>query len=160
LLDIDTNLMIGRPNSATSCSPGGHDALHSTETGTGIVVLLAACSGGADKPAPGNGAGSKPIVLGFSRSRRERMAHRQHPLDPGAAPAAGITLRFSDAQQKQEKPDQGAALLHRQRVDVIAFSPVVETGWETVLREAKAAKIPSSSRTAPSMSATIRCTSR
>jgi simple sugar transport system substrate-binding protein len=29
-----------------------------------------------------------------------------------------------------------------QRVDVIAFSPVVETGWETVLREAKASGIP------------------
>src|SRR5690606_29269015 len=29
-----------------------------------------------------------------------------------------------------------------QRVDVIAFSPVVESGWETVLREAKAAGIP------------------
>ncbi|MBO18040.1 ABC transporter substrate-binding protein, partial [Herbaspirillum sp.] len=29
-----------------------------------------------------------------------------------------------------------------QKVDVIAFSPVVESGWETVLREAKAAKIP------------------
>ncbi len=27
-------------------------------------------------------------------------------------------------------------------MDVIAFSPVVESGWETVLREAKAAKIP------------------
>ena len=29
-----------------------------------------------------------------------------------------------------------------QKVDVIAFSPVVETGWDTVLLEAKAAKIP------------------
>ena len=108
-----------------------------------LVVLLAACSGGADKPAPGSGTGSKPIVLGFSQIGAEsewRTANTRSIQE--AAPAAGITLRFSDAQQKQENQIKALRSFVAQRVDVIAFSPVVETGWETVLREAKAAKIP------------------
>jgi len=108
-----------------------------------LVVLLAACSGGADKPAPGSGTGSKPIVLGFSQIGAEsewRTANTRSIQE--AAPAAGITLRFSDAQQKQENQIKALRSFIAQRVDVIAFSPVVETGWETVLREAKAAKIP------------------
>jgi simple sugar transport system substrate-binding protein len=70
------------------------------------------------------------------------MAYGQHAIDPGSAPAAGITLRFSDAQQKQENQIKALRSFIAQRVDVIAFSPVVETGWETVLREAKTANIP------------------
>src|SRR5262245_36866218 len=106
----------------------------------GLVVLLAACSGGADKPANG---GNPQIVLGFSQIGAEsewRTANTRSIQE--AAPAAGITLRFSDAQQKQENQIKALRSFISQRVDVIAFSPVVETGWETVLREAKAAKIP------------------
>ena len=55
---------------------------------------------------------------------------------------AGIQLRFSDAQQKQENQIKALRSFIAQRVDVIAFSPVVESGWETVLREARAANIP------------------
>ena len=106
-----------------------------------MVLLLAACSGGADKP--GGADGQKPIVLGFSQIGAEsewRTANTRSIQE--AAPAAGITLRFSDAQQKQENQIKALRSFIAQRVDVIAFSPVVETGWETVLREAKAAKIP------------------
>jgi ABC-type sugar transport system substrate-binding protein len=110
----------------------------------GLVVLLAACSGGADKPAGGDKPDAdKPIVLGFSQIGAEsewRTANTRSIQE--AAPAAGITLRFSDAQQKQENQIKALRSFIAQRVDVIAFSPVVETGWETVLREAKAAKIP------------------
>ena len=59
-----------------------------------------------------------------------------------AAKDAGIELKFSDAQQKQENQIKAIRSFIAQKVDVIAFSPVVESGWETVLREAKAAKIP------------------
>jgi simple sugar transport system substrate-binding protein len=106
-----------------------------------MVVLLTACSGGADKPAAGGG--EKPIVLGFSQIGAEsewRTANTRSIQE--AAQQAGITLRFSDAQQKQENQIKALRSFIAQRVDVIAFSPVVETGWETVLREAKAAKIP------------------
>ena len=54
----------------------------------------------------------------------------------------GFNLKFSDAQQKQENQIKALRSFIAQGVDVIAFSPVVETGWDTVLREAKAANIP------------------
>jgi len=59
-----------------------------------------------------------------------------------SAGAAGVTLKFSDAQQKQENQIKAIRSYISQKVDVIAFSPVVETGWDTVLKEAKDAKIP------------------
>ncbi len=59
-----------------------------------------------------------------------------------AAKEAGITLKFSDAQQKQENQIKAIRSFIAQKVDVIAFAPVVTTGWDTVLLEAKRAKIP------------------
>jgi galactofuranose transport system substrate-binding protein len=106
----------------------------------GMMVLLAACSGGDQ---PGANGGSKPIVLGFSQIGAESEWRTANTTSiQTAAREAGITLRFSDAQQKQENQIKALRSFIAQRVDVIAFSPVVETGWETVLREAKAAKIP------------------
>ncbi|HET9474724.1 MAG TPA: ABC transporter substrate-binding protein [Steroidobacteraceae bacterium] len=106
----------------------------------GLMVLLAACSGGDQKGANGE---TKPIVLGFSQIGAESEWRTANTTSiQTAAAEAGITLRFSDAQQKQENQIKALRSFIAQRVTVIAFSPVVETGWETVLREAKAAKIP------------------
>jgi simple sugar transport system substrate-binding protein len=86
---------------------------------------------------------AKPVVIGFSQVgaesewRSAETASIKH-----AASAAGITLKFADAQQKQENQVKAIRSYIAQRVDLIAFSPVVESGWDTVLREAKAAKIP------------------
>ena len=88
-------------------------------------------------------AQQKKIVLGFSQIGAEsewRTANTESIKQ--AAKDAGIELKFSDAQQKQENQIKAIRSFIAQKVDVIAFSPVVETGWETVLREAKAAKIP------------------
>jgi len=105
------------------------------------AALLVACSGGESTSAPGDG--TKPIVLGFSQIGAESEWRTANTTSiQSAAPEAGITLRFSDAQQKQENQIKALRSFIAQRVDVIAFSPVVETGWETVLREAKAANIP------------------
>ena len=54
----------------------------------------------------------------------------------------GFDLKFSDAQQKQENQIQAIRSYIAQGVDVIAFSPVVESGWDAVLEEAKQAGIP------------------
>jgi simple sugar transport system substrate-binding protein len=59
-----------------------------------------------------------------------------------AAARPGIELVFSDAQQKQENQIKALRNFIVQDVDVIAFSPVVETGWEPVLKEIKEAQIP------------------
>ncbi|MBX3608046.1 MAG: ABC transporter substrate-binding protein [Piscinibacter sp.] len=83
------------------------------------------------------------IVLGFSQIGAEsewRTANTESIKS--AAKEAGIELKFSDAQQKQENQIKAIRSFIAQKVDVIAFSPVVESGWGTVLREAKAAKIP------------------
>lgn len=54
----------------------------------------------------------------------------------------GYTLKFSDAQQKQENQIKAIRSFVAQGVDGIILAPVVETGWENVLQEAKRAKIP------------------
>ena len=86
---------------------------------------------------------AKPLVIGFSQVGAEsewRTANTVSIKD--AAKKEGITLKFADAQQKQENQVKAIRSFIAQRVDLIAFSPVVESGWDTVLREAKAAKIP------------------
>ena len=83
------------------------------------------------------------IVLGFSQIGAEsewRTANTESIKS--AAATMNIDLRFADAQQKQENQIKALRSFIAQKVDVIAFSPVVETGWDTVLQEAKAAKIP------------------
>jgi ABC-type sugar transport system substrate-binding protein len=84
-----------------------------------------------------------PLVIGFSQVGAEsewRTANTVSIKD--AAKKDGVTLKFADAQQKQENQVKAIRSFIAQKVDVIAFSPVVESGWDTVLREAKAAKIP------------------
>jgi galactofuranose transport system substrate-binding protein len=87
--------------------------------------------------------GQKKIVLGFSQIGAEsewRTANSESIKS--SAKEAGIELKFSDAQQKQENQIKAIRSFIAQKVDVIALSPVVESGWDTVLKEAKAAKIP------------------
>ncbi|OON64008.1 LacI family transcriptional regulator [Massilia sp. KIM] len=86
---------------------------------------------------------AKPLTIGFSQVGAEsewRTANTASIKD--AARKAGVNLKFADAQQRQENQVKAIRSFIAQRVDVIAFSPVVESGWDTVLREAKAAKIP------------------
>jgi simple sugar transport system substrate-binding protein len=83
------------------------------------------------------------ITLGFAQVGAEsewRTANTKSIID--SAKAAGIDLKFSDGQQKQENQIKAIRSYIAQKVDVIAFSPVVESGWDTVLKEAKAAHIP------------------
>ena len=92
---------------------------------------------------PGTVFAQKKIVLGFSQVGAESEWRTANTDSIKASAAdAGIELKFSDAQQKQENQIKAIRSFIAQKVDVIAFSPVVESGWETVLREAKAAKIP------------------
>jgi ABC-type sugar transport system substrate-binding protein len=86
---------------------------------------------------------AKPLTIGFSQVGAEsewRTANTASIKD--AAKKAGVNLKFADAQQRQENQVKAIRSFIAQRVDVIAFSPVVESGWDTVLREAKNAKIP------------------
>jgi galactofuranose transport system substrate-binding protein len=106
----------------------------------GLLVAGALVGCGEDSPA---GGGDDKIVMGFSQVGAEsgwRTANTQSIKD--AAAAAGIELKFLDAQQKQENQIAAIRGFITQRVDIIAFSPVVESGWDAVLKEAKDANIP------------------
>ena len=84
-----------------------------------------------------------PLTVGFSQVGAEsawRTANSESVRNE--ATKRGIILRFSDAQQRQENQIRAIRSFIAQGVDVIAFSPVVETGWEPVLREAQAGGIP------------------
>lgn len=108
-----------------------------------MLVALAGCA------SEGGGAaaeGPKPLdelVVGFAQVGAESGWRTANTKDIQAAfKDAGIELKFSDAQQKQENQIKAIRSYIQQQVDVIAFSPVVETGWDAVLNEAKAAGIP------------------
>jgi simple sugar transport system substrate-binding protein len=85
----------------------------------------------------------KKIVMGFSQIGAEsewRTANTNSMKT--AAKDAGIEMKFSDAQQKQENQIKALRTFIAQKVDVIALAPVVESGWDTVLKEIKDAHIP------------------
>ncbi|MCB6202185.1 ABC transporter substrate-binding protein [Extibacter muris] len=54
----------------------------------------------------------------------------------------GYFLIFDNARQKQENQIKALRSFISQQVDYIVFSPIVEDGWDTVLKEAKDAGIP------------------
>ncbi|GGY86947.1 ABC transporter substrate-binding protein [Pseudoduganella plicata] len=104
------------------------------------LLLAAIAAGFGSLPLAAMAA---PLTIGFSQVGAEsewRTANTMSIKD--AAKKARVNLKFADAQQRQENQIKAIRSFIAQKVDVIAFSPVVETGWDTVLREAKAAKIP------------------
>ena len=106
-------------------------------------AVLAATLVAAAFATPSIALAQKKITLGFAQVGAE-SAWRTANTDSikSAAKDAGIDLKFSDAQQKQENQIKAIRSFIAQKVDVIGLSPVVETGWDTVLMEAKAAHIP------------------
>lgn len=116
-----------------------------------VVVLMAffmlvGCGSGSDEPAADDAAEAKTfenLVVGYAQIGAEsewRTANTASIKETGAD--LGVDLKFSDAQQKQENQIAAIRSYIAEGVDVIGFSPVVETGWETVLQEAKDADIP------------------
>ena len=112
-----------------------------------LVLALSACGGGAPAASSSSGAAKSKaldqIVVGFAQVGAESGWRAANTKDiQGAFKDAGIQLKFSDAQQKQENQIKAIRSYITQGVDYIAFSPVVQTGWDAVLNEAKAANIP------------------
>lgn len=106
------------------------------------AFALTACGGDSDA-GEGGGSDDGKITMGFAQVGAEsgwRTANTNSIKE--TAEAEGIDLKFTDAQGKQENQIASIRSFIQQKVDVIAFSPVVETGWDAVLQEAKAANIP------------------
>lgn len=109
----------------------------------GAVTLTACGSSESGGSGSGGSGGSDGLTMGFAQVGAEsgwRTANTKSIQE--TAKSEGVDLKFSDAQQKQENQIKAIRSYIQQKVDVIAFSPVVETGWDTVLLEAKRAKIP------------------
>ncbi len=83
------------------------------------------------------------LVVGYAQLGAESEWRVANTLSiKETAEQLGVELRFVDAQQKQENQILAIRKFIIQRVDIIGLSPIVETGWEEVFREAKAAGIP------------------
>lgn len=110
----------------------------------GLLFLLCAfvvCSCGAGRRDRRPQA--SPIVLGYSQLGDESTWRTQNSYSINkAAKQAGIKIMFEDAWQDPENQIKAIRSFIAYKADVIAFSPLVETGWDTVLGEAKAAGIP------------------
>jgi ABC-type sugar transport system substrate-binding protein len=123
-----------------------------------VVLLLVGCTTATQEPAssaadtseeaaaPEMEEGQKTfedLTVGYAQIGAEsewRTANTASIKEE--AEKLGVDLKFSDAQQKQENQIAAIRSYIAEGVDVIGFSPVVETGWETVLQEANDAGIP------------------
>ncbi len=86
---------------------------------------------------------TEKLILGFSQIGSEsawRTRNTQSIFE--AAAENDIQILFDDAQQKQENQLKAIRSFIVYQVDVIAFVPIVEDGWDNVLQEAKDAGIP------------------
>ena len=87
--------------------------------------------------------GDPGLLLGFSQIGSESAWRVGNTNDiEEKAEEYGISLMFEDANQKQENQIAAIRRFIAYKVDVIAFSPIVEDGWDNVLLEAEAAGIP------------------
>ncbi|MBJ2149528.1 galactofuranose ABC transporter, galactofuranose-binding protein YtfQ [Paracoccus sp. IB05] len=82
-------------------------------------------------------------VIGFSQIGSESgWRAAETSLTKSQSEERGYQLQFSDAQQKQENQIAALRSFIAQGVDAILIAPVVATGWDAVLQEAKEAEIP------------------
>jgi len=103
-----------------------------------MVFSLAACGGGASAPAA-----DRQLKVGFAQigSESDWRVGSTNSIRQ-ACEEAGYELLFVDANQQQNLQVQALRDFITQGVDYIGFSPVVETGWDQVMKEIKDAGIP------------------
>ncbi len=114
-----------------------------------LCVFVSGC-GQSEDASPEDMAASaargeeKRLTIGLSQVGSEsdwRMASTES-VKAAFSSGAGYNLIFDDAQQKQENQLKAIREFIDQGVDYIILDPIVETGWDSVLSEAKEAGIP------------------
>jgi simple sugar transport system substrate-binding protein len=114
-----------------------------------MLFTLTACgntsksTSGTEDTKTGSGGGDL-ITVGFSQVGAEsdwRTANTES-MKSTFSEENGYELIFDDAQQKQENQIAAIRNFIQQEVDYIVLAPVTETGWDTVLQEAKDAGVP------------------
>lgn len=107
-----------------------------------LACLLAGCS--STPPSEVSTSPQTPIVVGFSQVGAEsewRVANTES-VKAALSEENGYELFFDDARNMQENQIRAIRNFIQQDVDFIVFSPRVETGWDSILQEAKDAGIP------------------
>ncbi len=107
-----------------------------------VVVLLGSCAKEAQPAA--EVSKDDPIVVGFSQVGAEsewRVANTES-IKATLSEENGYELIFDDGKNQTENQIRAIRTFIQQDVDYIVFSPRVETGWNSVLQEAKEAGIP------------------
>src|SRR5262245_44022198 len=96
-----------------------------------VAVLALVClAAGCSRVAPGR------LVVGFSQIGADnpwRAAETKSIRDE--AERRGITLKYADGQDRQEKQIADLRAFVAQGVDAILLAPKTNAGWEPVLRE-------------------------
>ncbi len=100
-------------------------------------MLIAGCSRSSEQTE------EPKLLLGFSQVGSESAWRIGNTRDiEQKAGEYGVSLMLENANQKQENQIAAIRRFIAYKVDVIAFSPIVEEGWDNVLMEAKNAGIP------------------
>ncbi len=101
------------------------------------LLVIAGCGSTEEEPA------DTGLLLGFSQIGSESAWRIGNTRDiENSADNYGISLMLENANQSQENQIAAIRRFIAYKVDVIAFSPIVEDGWDNVLMEAKEAGIP------------------
>jgi galactofuranose transport system substrate-binding protein len=88
-------------------------------------------------------AAAAELTVGFSQIGSESgWRAAETSVSKAEAKKRNVNLKIADAQQKQENQIRAIRSFVAQGVDAIFLAPVVATGWDSVLKEAKEAKIP------------------
>lgn len=103
------------------------------------LILLTGCAAGEPEQPEEN-----LIVVGISQVGAEsdwRVANSES-MKSVFTESRGYRMLFEDARQMQENQIMAVRKFIQQRVDYIVLMPLSETGWDSVLQEAREAGIP------------------
>jgi simple sugar transport system substrate-binding protein len=108
-----------------------------------IALLLILPFGALGCDGPAREVETREVIVGFSQLGSESGWRVGNTIDiEAAAGRANVQLIMKNADQRQENQIKAIRSFIALQVDVIAFAPIVEDGWDNVLREAKDAGIP------------------
>ncbi len=115
-----------------------------------VLIVLASCSLRPWKNLQNNNTDnttnidSDLTIVGFSQlgSESDWRSANSKSIQNALVKKNGFSLIFSNGRQSQENQIKAVRSFIFQEVDYIVIAPVTETGWDTVLEEARQAGIP------------------
>lgn len=108
-----------------------------------LCLCLAGCAGKETEDTAATPATEETLIVGFAQLGSEsgwRVGNSRDVI--AAAERAGVRLMYQNAGQKQENQIRALRSFIAYQVDVIVLAPIVEDGWDNVLKEAQEAGIP------------------